>query len=129
MSERETLGDWLSRGAGVVRADARRALETLTRRGDLSDEEARAIAEAVETSIEQSTRFVGENVIGPLQSLLQNVAATATGAAAGAEAPVSEELLRRLDDISARLERLERRLDTRDGEGRLDARDGESGED
>jgi hypothetical protein len=94
-------------GAGAS-GEARRVLDVLVERGDLSRTEADEIETAVACAAEAQRRWVDENVLSPLGRALRGVAkAAAPGAGDGA-------LHDRLAAIEARLERIERALAKRD---------------
>jgi len=96
-----------SLGAGA-RGEARRVLDVLVERGDLSRAEADEIETAVAVAAETQRRWVDENLLSPLGRTLRGVAkAAAPGAGDGA-------LHDRLAAIEARLERIERALAKRD---------------
>ena len=96
-----------SLGAGA-RGEARRVLDVLVERGDLSRAEADEIETLVAGAAETQRRWVDENVLSPLGRALRGVAkAAAPGAGDGA-------LHDRLAAIEARLERIERALAKRD---------------
>ena len=97
----ESLAESLGAGA---RGEARRVLEVLVERGDLSRAEADEIETAVAGAAETQRRWVDENVLSPLGRALRGVAmAAAPGTESGA-------LHDRLATIEARLERIERAL-------------------
>lgn len=96
-----------SLGAGA-RGEARRVLDVLVERGDLSRAEADEVETAVAGAAETQRRWVDENVLSPLGRALHGVAkAAAPGAGDGA-------LHDHLAAIEARLERIERALAKRD---------------
>jgi polyhydroxyalkanoate synthesis regulator phasin len=96
-----------SLGAGA-RGEARRVLDVLVERGDLSRAEADEIETAVAGAAETQRRWVDENLLSPLGRTLRSAArAAAPGAESGA-------LHDRLAAIEARLERIERALAKRD---------------
>jgi polyhydroxyalkanoate synthesis regulator phasin len=96
-----------SLGAGA-RGEARRVLDVLVERGDLSRAEADEIETAVAGAAETQRRWVDENVLSPLGRALRGAARMA---APGAE---SGALHDRLAAIETRLERIERALAKRD---------------
>jgi len=96
-----------SLGAGA-RGEARRVLDVLVERGDLSRAEADEIETAVAGAAETQRRWVDENVLLPLGRALHGVAKT-TAPGAGDAA-----LHDRLITIEARLERIESALAKRD---------------
>jgi polyhydroxyalkanoate synthesis regulator phasin len=66
----ESLARILSRGAqGVgegVRAEARRVLDVLVERGDLSRGEAQELEDRIAEAADEHRRWLGERVLGPL---------------------------------------------------------------
>ena len=96
-----------SLGAGA-RGEARRVLDVLVERGDLSRAEADEIETAVAGTAETQRRWVDENVLLPLGRALHGVAKTAAPGAG------DRALHDRLSAIEARLERIERALAKRD---------------
>jgi len=105
---RRFAGGAQSLGAGA-RGEARRVLDVLVARGDLSRTEADEIEAAIADAAERQRRWVDENLLSPLGRALRGVArgAAASGARNGA-------LLDRLAAIEVRLERIERALAMRD---------------
>jgi polyhydroxyalkanoate synthesis regulator phasin len=100
---RKIAGGALSLGEGA-RGEARRVLEVLVERGDLSRAEADEIETAVANAAESQRRWLDESVLAPLGRALRGVAR-----------PSGEgSLAARLDAIEARLARIERKLGTRD---------------
>ena len=108
MKPGDDLGAWLQSSADALRADARRALDELVARGDLSAEEARALEEGVAGALERSHAFVSTNVLAPLRAVLGSL---------GAPGARDAELSARLDALDERLARIERRLAGDDGPG------------
>ena len=112
MVDFESLARRLAGGAqalgGGARGEARRVLDVLVERGDLSRAEADEIETAVAGAAETQRRWVDENVLSPLGRALRGMA-TAAAPAAGSGA-----LHDRLAAIEARLERIERTLARRD---------------
>ena len=112
MVDFESLARRLAGGAQslgeVARGEARRVLDVLVERGDLSRAEADEIETAVAGAAETQRRWVDENVLSPLGRALRGMA-TAAAPAAGSGA-----LHDRLAAIEARLERIERTLARRD---------------
>ena len=104
---RRLAGGAQSLGEGA-RGEARRVLDVLVERGDLSRAEADEIETAVAGAAETQRRWVDENVLSPLGRALRGMA-TAAAPAAGSGA-----LHDRLAAIEARLERIERALARRD---------------
>jgi len=96
-----------SLGAGA-RGEARRVLDVLVERGDLSRAEADEIETAVAGAAETQRRWVDENVLSPLGRALRGVAKTAAPGAG------NDALHDRLAAIEVRLERIERALAKRD---------------
>lgn len=101
----QSLAESLGTGA---RGEARRVLDVLVERGDLSRAEADEIETAVAGAAETQRRWVDENVLSPLGRALRGVAKAAAPAAG------SGALHDRLAAIEARLERIERALARRD---------------
>ncbi len=106
MGSWEALSQLLFRGAEVAQHEARRILDELIARGDLSDEEAAEIELAVQEAVASHRRFFRESVLSPLRG-----AWNAWNAREPAGAGGLDEVLERLSDLSARLERLEREMD------------------
>ena len=104
---RRLAGGAQSLGEGA-RGEARRVLDVLVERGDLSRAEADEIETAVAGAAETQRRWVDENVLSPLGRALRGVAKAAVPAAG------SGALHDRLAAIEARLERIERALARRD---------------
>jgi polyhydroxyalkanoate synthesis regulator phasin len=104
---RRLAGGAQSLGAGA-RGEARRVLDVLVERGDLSRAEADEIEAAVADAAETQRRWVDENLLSPLGRALRGLAKAAAPAAR------SEALLDRLAAVEARLERIERALAQRD---------------
>jgi polyhydroxyalkanoate synthesis regulator phasin len=104
---RRLAGGAQSLGEGA-RGEARRVLDVLVERGDLSRAEADEIETAVAGAAETQRRWVDENVLSPLGRARRGVA-TAAAPAAGSGA-----LHDRLAAIEARLERIELALARRD---------------
>ena len=104
---RRFAGGAQSLGAGA-RGEARRVLDVLVERGDLSRAEADEIEAAVADAAETQRRWVDENLLSPLGRALRGVA---RAAAPGAR---NDALLDRLAAIEVRLERIERALAKRD---------------
>lgn len=104
---RRLAGGAQSLGEGA-RGEARRVLDVLVERGDLSRAEADEIETAVAGAAETQRRWVDEKVLSPLGRALRGMA-TAAAPAAGSGA-----LHDRLAAIEARLERIERALARRD---------------
>mgnify|MGYP006317484309 FL=1 len=104
---RSFAGGAQSLGAGA-RAEARRVLDVLVDRGDLSRAEADEIEAAIADAAETQRRWVDENLLSPLGRALRGVA---RAAAPGAR---NDALLDRLAAIEARLEGIERALAKRD---------------
>jgi polyhydroxyalkanoate synthesis regulator phasin len=104
---RRFAGGAQSLGAGA-RGEARRVLDVLVERGDLSRTEADEIEAAIADAAETQRRWVDENLLSPLGRALRGVA---RAAAPGAR---NDALLDRLAAIEVRLERIERALAKRD---------------
>ena len=104
---RRLAGGGQSLAAGA-RGEARRVLDVLVERGDLSRAEADEIETAVAGAAETQRRWVDENVLSPLGRALRGVAKAATPSAGDGA------LHDRLAAIEARLERIERALAKRD---------------
>jgi len=104
---RRLAGGAQSLGEGA-RGEARRVLDVLVERGDLSRAEADEIEAAVVVAAETQRRWVDENVLSPLGRALRGVAKTAAPGAGG------NALHDRLAAIEVRLERIERALAKRD---------------
>ena len=100
---RRLAGGAQSLGEGA-RGEARRVLEVLVERGDLSRAEAEEIEAAVAGAAESQRRWLDETVLAPLGRALRGVARAAAPAAGEAS------LADRLSAIEARLERIERAL-------------------
>ena len=112
MVDFEALARRLAAGAHSLgegaRGEARRVLDVLVERGDLSRAEADEIEAAVADAAETQRLWVGENVLAPLGRALRGVAKAATPGAG------SDALHDRLAAIEVRLERIERALAKRD---------------
>jgi len=104
---RRLAGGAQSLGEGA-RGEARRVLDVLVERGDVSRAEADEIEAAVAGAAETQRRWVDENVLAPLSRALRGVAKAAAPGAGDAA------LHERLAAIEARLERIERALAKRD---------------
>jgi polyhydroxyalkanoate synthesis regulator phasin len=105
----QSLAQALAQSLGTAaRGEARRVLDVLVERGDLSLAEADEIETAVAGAAETQRRWIDENVLSPLGRALRGVA---NSAAPSAE---SGALHDRLAAIEARLERIERALAKRD---------------
>jgi hypothetical protein len=100
---RRIVGGALSVGDGA-RGEARRVLEVLVERGDLSRAEADEIETAVANAAESQRRWLDESVLAPLGRALRGAARPA------GDDPVSA----RLAAIESRLDRIERKLGQRD---------------
>ena len=103
---RRLAGGAQSFGEGA-RGEARRVLEVLVERGDLSHAEAEEIEAAVASAAEAQRRWLDETVLAPFGRALRGVAR----AAAPAAGDVS--LSARLAAIEARLDAIERALTRR----------------
>ncbi len=105
----QSLGESLAEGLGAgARGEARRVLDVLVERGDLSRAEADEIEAAVADAAATQRRWVDDNLLAPLGRALGGVAkAAAPAAGTGA-------LHDRLAAIEARLERIERAIAKRD---------------
>jgi len=104
---RRLAGGAQSLGAGA-RGEARRVLDVLVERGDLSRAEADEIEAAVADAAETQRRWVDANLLSPLGRALRGVAKAAAPAAR------NDALVDRLAAIEVRLERIERALAERD---------------
>ena len=104
---RRLAGGAQSLGEGA-RGEARRVLEVLVERGDLSRAEADEIEAAVADAAETQRRWVDANLLSPLGRALRGVAKAAAPAAR------NDALVDRLAAIEVRLERIERALAERD---------------
>lgn len=112
----------LVRGGGALaesaRAEARRVLEELVARGDLGQDEATEIEEAVADAAETHRRWLDERVMAPLRgawrSTAEAVGRAASEAGRGTAAPADDDLRARLGAIEERLARIERALAGRD---------------
>jgi polyhydroxyalkanoate synthesis regulator phasin len=100
---RRLAGGAQSLGEGA-RGEARRVLDVLVERGDLSSAEADEIEAAVARAAESQRRWLDETVLAPLGRALRGVAKAAAPAAG------NESLSARLAAIEARLEAIERAL-------------------
>ncbi|RIK98604.1 MAG: hypothetical protein DCC71_20860 [Proteobacteria bacterium] len=100
----EQMVRWLARGGRSLtesaRGEARRVLDVLIERGDLSRAEADEIEAGVAGAAEQQRRWIEERVLGPLARRL------GAGGAGGVEA--------RLAAIEERLARIEAALSLRE---------------
>jgi hypothetical protein len=103
---RRLAGGAQSLGEGA-RGEARRVLEVLVERGDLSRAEADEIEAAVASAAESQRRWLDETVLAPLGRALRGVAKAAAPAAGG-------DLAERLAAIERRLDAIERALSRRD---------------
>jgi hypothetical protein len=101
---RRLVGGAQSLGEGA-RGEARRVLEVLVERGDLSRVEADEIEAAVANAAESQRRWLDETLLAPLGRALRGVAKAAAPAAGG-----DESLGARLAAIERRLEAIERAL-------------------
>jgi polyhydroxyalkanoate synthesis regulator phasin len=99
---RRLAGGAQSLGEGA-RGEARRVLEVLVERGDLTRAEADQIETAVASAAESQRRWLDETVLAPLGRALRGVASAAkpTG---------GDSIDQRLAAIEARLEAIERAL-------------------
>ncbi|MBS1106104.1 MAG: hypothetical protein H6Q91_1606 [Deltaproteobacteria bacterium] len=104
---RMLTGGAQSLGAGS-RGEARRVLDVLVERGDLSRAEADEIEAAVADAAETQRRWVDENLLSPLGRALRGFAKTVAPSAG------NDVLLDRLAAIEVRLEGIERALAKRD---------------
>ena len=104
---RRLAGGAQSLGAGA-RGEARRVLDVLVERGDLSRADADEIEAAVADAAETQRRWVDANLLSPLGRALRGVAKAAAPAAR------NDALVDRLAAIEVRLERIERALAERD---------------
>jgi len=104
---RRLAGGAQSLGAGA-RGEARRVLDVLVERGDLSRADADEIEAAVADAAETQRRWVDANLLSPLGRALRGVAKAAAPAAR------NDALVDRLAAIEVRLERIERALAKRD---------------
>jgi len=105
----QSLANSLAQSLGPGgRGEARRVLDVLVERGDLSRAEADEIETAVAGAAETQRRWVDENVIAPLGRALRGVAKAAAPGAG------SDALHDRVAAIEERLERIERALTARD---------------
>jgi hypothetical protein len=91
-----------------ARDEARRVLDVLVERGDISRTEADQIEEAVAGAAESQRRWLDDNVLAPLGRALRGVASRPAGPAR------DDALADRLAAIEARLDRIERALASRD---------------
>ncbi len=130
MSDLRGLLELLTGGAEGARAQAREILDELRAGGHLDDAEAEALARGIESAVESHREMLEQRVIDPLRGVLRGAAdALSRGIAerAGAAAPRSDSsqrptsqgptpqgptpewrtLLRRLEALEARVERLE----------------------
>lgn len=116
MERTSPIADWLGARIASALEDARRAADELVARGGLRPEEAAEIERAVGEALGQARRMVLESVVRPAEAAFSAAAAAWRRPPAGAAAPApassaaSDTLLRRLDEVVARLERIERRL-------------------
>jgi polyhydroxyalkanoate synthesis regulator phasin len=116
MADLETLTRLLVRGAASAREDARRVLDELVARGDLSREEALEIEAAVLDAVEANRRWLDERLVTPLRGVVTGAAqaigrALAEAAPRGGSAAVAD----RLEALERRLARLEELLARRRG--------------
>jgi hypothetical protein len=100
---RRIAGGAMSLGEGA-RGEARRVLDVLVERGDLSRADADEIEKAVASAAESQRRWLDESVLAPLGRALRSVAKPSS----------DESIAARLAAIEARLERIERKLGARD---------------
>ena len=100
---RRIAGGTRSLGEGA-RGEARRVLDVLVERGELSRAEADEIEAAVANAAESQRRWLDETVLAPLGRALRGVVAPSGDASLSA----------RLAAIEARLERIEAELGRRD---------------
>jgi hypothetical protein len=107
---RRLAGGAQSLGEGA-RGEARRVLEVLVERGDLSRAEADEIEAAVANAAESQRRWLDETVLAPLGRALRGVAKAAAPAG-------GDSIAQRLAAIEARLDAIERALSRRDEPGR-----------
>lgn len=99
-----TFADLLLRSAESARQDARRILDELRERGDLSDEEARAFEEAVGRAASAGHRLFREALAAPLRRALSMLRAAGES---GGESDGGD----RVASFDERLAELEARLD------------------
>ncbi len=118
MGSWEALSQLLFRGAELAQHEARRILDELIARGDLSDEEAAEIELSVQEAVASHRRFFRESVMAPLRGAwgAWNGREAAGGPREAGGASELGEVLARLSDISERLERLEREMDRARGD-------------
>jgi polyhydroxyalkanoate synthesis regulator phasin len=112
MADLEALVRLLTRGAEAARGEARRILDELVGRGDLSRAEADEIDARVREAVDANRRWLDERVVSPLRDALRG----AGGALRRAldddprPGPRDDALLARLAALEARLARVEARL-------------------
>lgn len=104
---RRLVGGAQSLGEGAL-GEARRVLDVLVERGDLSRAEADEIEAVVAGAADTQRRWVAENLLSPLGRALRGFAKTV------APSGGNDVLLDRLAAIEVRLERIERALAKRD---------------
>lgn len=120
MSDLRGLLELLTGGAEGARAQAREILDELRAGGHLDDAEAEALARGIESAVESHREMLEQRVIDPLRGVLRGAAdalSRSIAERAGAAAPRSDSsegrtpewrtLLRRLEALEARVERLE----------------------
>lgn len=101
-----TFADLLLRGAESARQDARRILEELRERGDLSAEEARAFEDAASRAADAGQGLLRKVLAAPLRRVLSML--DAAGSAEAGDEPGSDARAASFDE---RLAQLEARLD------------------
>lgn len=99
----DALSQWLARGGKQLgesaRSEARRVLDVLIERGDLSRAEAEEIEAGIAAAAETQRRLVEERVLAPLARALRGVAGSGD---AEARLAAIEERLARIEALLAR---------------------------
>jgi len=113
MADLEALVRLLTRGAEAARGEARRILDELVARGDLSRAEADEALARVQEAVDANRRWLDERVVSPLRDALRGAGGALRRALDDEARPGGrrEDLLGRLAALEARLARVEARLE------------------
>jgi len=119
MADLEALVRLLTRGAEAARGEARRILDELVARGDLSRAEADEALARVQEAVDANRRWLDERVVSPLRDALRGAGGALRRALDEEARPGGrrEDLLARLAALEARLARVEARLEGRGAPG------------
>src|SRR5262249_41706225 len=120
MADLEALVRLMTRGAEAARGEARRILDELVARGDLSRAEADEALARVQEAVDANRRWLDERVVSPLRDALRGAGGALRRALDEEARPGGrrEDLLARLAALEARLARVEARLEGRGAPGR-----------